>query len=106
MPARRKKILEPLRLLILAGPGRTHLEFCLSWRFLKTAAAALLFTIAIFLGLGGFGAFSTRQVYQGLLARRENTKLKERLPRPESPPGDPPTPLHPAGRAPHPLTRP
>jgi murein DD-endopeptidase MepM/ murein hydrolase activator NlpD len=79
MTARRKKILEPLRLLILAGPGRSHLEFCLSWRFLKTAAAALLITLALFLGLGGFGAFSTRQVYQGLLARRENAKLKERL---------------------------
>jgi len=79
MSSRRKKILEPLRLLILAGPGRAHLEFCLSWRFLKTAAATLLVTFAIFLGLGGFGAFSTKQVYEGWLARRENARLKVRL---------------------------
>ncbi len=79
MSSRRKKILEPLRLLILAGPGRSHLEFCLSWRFLKITAAALLMTIAVFLGLGGFGAFSIKRVYEGLLARRENSQLKVRL---------------------------
>jgi murein DD-endopeptidase MepM/ murein hydrolase activator NlpD len=79
MSSRRKKILEPLRFLVLAGPGRSYLEFCLSWRLLKIVAITLAVTGTLFLGLGGFGAFSTRQVYQGLLARRENTKLKERL---------------------------